>query len=245
MGFKRRSRESVECPSCTGHLVPIVFGFPGPALDRSAERGRVVLGGCNLPDLIPTHHCRECGVSFIRQDGRSLALDVWCSPLAVITTSPTTRSVLLRRGDQTFLFDVDEDDPNFHYFSTLGAPDNPAILLRAGVSLWNAWREGRPELEPELTCASLAGADLRSANLEQAHLDSANLAGADLRDAILCFADLENAVLHRSGTSVAEAVLDGADLTGAVVDAGALDDASTKGATLPADYTSAPDEPEE
>jgi hypothetical protein len=48
-----------RCPSCSGPLLPIVYGLPGPELFESAERGEVALGGC-MPSAA-RHECRDCG----------------------------------------------------------------------------------------------------------------------------------------------------------------------------------------
>lgn len=38
----------------------VVFGYPSPELIEQAQRGEVVLGGCELPPTTPTWWCEEC-----------------------------------------------------------------------------------------------------------------------------------------------------------------------------------------
>lgn len=50
-----------RCPSCRDRtLVPIVFGMPSYELFEAAERGEVILGGCVLGEVDPTHGCTRC-----------------------------------------------------------------------------------------------------------------------------------------------------------------------------------------
>ncbi len=50
-----------SCQACGTALVPVVYGYPGGSLFESAERGEVVLGGCEVSDHQPAfacpHHC--------------------------------------------------------------------------------------------------------------------------------------------------------------------------------------------
>ena len=48
------------CPECGGPTKPIVYGLPGPELERRAQLGHVVLGGCCVSKLSPTHFCPAC-----------------------------------------------------------------------------------------------------------------------------------------------------------------------------------------
>ncbi len=77
-----------------------------------------------------------------------------------------------------------------------------------GVDAWNAWREGHPELVP----------DLREATLLRRNLDGINLEGADLRGTLL------------TGTSLRNATLKGAKLTRANLSSTRLQDTSFEGA---------------
>ena len=49
-----------SCPACGGPTKPIVYGLPGPELERRARLGHVVLGGCCVSSLSPTHFCPAC-----------------------------------------------------------------------------------------------------------------------------------------------------------------------------------------
>jgi uncharacterized protein YjbI with pentapeptide repeats len=76
-------------------------------------------------------------------------------------------------------------------------------LLQRSVRKWNAWRKRDPSLQPDLSLADLAGADLRKANLSRAVLRGANLSGADL------------SLSNLSGAALGLADLSGANLSGA------------------------------
>ena len=80
------------------------------------------------------------------------------------------------------------------------ANEEHIALLRQGVNVWNAWREKKPSIRPDLrganlreanlTEALLTGADLRWANLSRADLSGANLSAADLSGTIFGAVDL-------------------------------------------------------
>jgi hypothetical protein len=54
-----RRKRPPKCPQCDGdHVVPIVYGLPGPELEQEAMRGEVVLGGCCLD--APNWACQDC-----------------------------------------------------------------------------------------------------------------------------------------------------------------------------------------
>lgn len=78
-------------------------------------------------------------------------------------------------------------------------------ILRQGVAAWNQWRAEHPDVRPDLSGASLSGADLPKWDLAGADLSGAGLSGADLRAADLSEADL-------SGANLVEADLTGARL---------------------------------
>jgi uncharacterized protein YjbI with pentapeptide repeats len=85
------------------------------------------------------------------------------------------------------------------------ANEGHVARLRQGVNVWNAWREKKPNIRPnlskvDLSRADLNEADLSGANLSEAGLIGANLSavlrGADLNEVNLSWADLRRAVLH-------------------------------------------------
>lgn len=45
------------CEQCGRPSLPIAYGMPGLELMELAERGAVVLGGCDVEDDQPTHQC--------------------------------------------------------------------------------------------------------------------------------------------------------------------------------------------
>lgn len=115
------------------------------------------------------------------------------------------------------------------------ANEEHLALLKQGVVVWNEWREGNPELRPDLTDAQLPGADLCEMNLSQA-----NLARANLRGAFLLEANLQGA--HLPWTLLSEANLQHADLTHATgLLAGQLAGANVSGARLPEEIRTFPE----
>ena len=47
------------------NTIEIVYGYPGPELMESAERGAVELGGCCVFPDEPDHRCRECDAEWV------------------------------------------------------------------------------------------------------------------------------------------------------------------------------------
>jgi uncharacterized protein YjbI with pentapeptide repeats len=104
---------------------------------------------------------------------------------------------------------------------------NPEHLarLKQAISVWNAWRGRRPDLDADLTGADLSGMDLSEAVLTRAFLTQANLTGAILR-----WANLKRANLN--GATLTDADLSGADLTWAALEGASLEGAALNGAKL-------------
>lgn len=107
-------------------------------------------------------------------------------------------------------------------------------ILMKGVEAWNEWRESTDE-KPDLSDASLIGADLRRANLGGAKLIGADLSRANLRrakliDANLCGANLSDA--KPSDADLSGAHLIGADLSGADLRRATLTGANLSAAKL-------------
>ena len=50
------------CPRCGSPVLPVVYGFPGPALVQAAEDGRVLLGGCTIREQRAA--CARCTAPF-------------------------------------------------------------------------------------------------------------------------------------------------------------------------------------
>lgn len=86
------------------------------------------------------------------------------------------------------------------------ADNKHLAILGRGVAAWNAWREGNPEIHPNLRKAELSGTDLSGVNFSGADLSAADLSKANLTGANLFRADLTQATLFLSNLS-------GADLT--------------------------------
>jgi len=53
------------CPKCEGDLIPIVYGYPGPEMVESADRGEILLGGCIVSDNDPQFRCKNCGRQYL------------------------------------------------------------------------------------------------------------------------------------------------------------------------------------
>jgi hypothetical protein len=89
-------------------------------------------------------------------------------------------------------------------------------ILNEGVDKWNEWRDGNPEVVPDLRgVASLPDRQMRGINLKKAMLTGADLSGTILE-----------------GAQLQEARLDRANLEGTRLRGAHLEDASLKGARL-------------
>jgi hypothetical protein len=89
-------------------------------------------------------------------------------------------------------------------------------IQKQDIAIWNRWRQGNPDIRPDLS-----GIDLRRANLKKAAfrgviLKDANLRGTDLSSADLSGADLNRTNLVRTNFSAAnltDANFNGANLS--------------------------------
>ena len=76
------------------------------------------------------------------------------------------------------------------------------------IAIWNKWREDNPDVQPDLSGASLKRVDLKEASLYGVIFKDANLRGSDLSNADLHGSDLNKANLvrtHFSAANLAEA----------------------------------------
>jgi uncharacterized protein YjbI with pentapeptide repeats len=108
-------------------------------------------------------------------------------------------------------------------------PEHIAKLME-GVSVWNSWRQKRPDVSPDLQGAHLSGANLRGAHLSYARLAQCVIDKADLRGADLTGAHVASAILTR--THLTGASLSLADLRWASLSEANLADADLKKADL-------------
>src|SRR2546430_1898533 len=76
------------------------------------------------------------------------------------------------------------------------ADEEHVALLKLGVDAWNAWRQGNPDIRPDLWGTDLRGADLRGADLREANLFRADLGDAILNRADFTGADLTECRIH-------------------------------------------------
>ena len=99
-------------------------------------------------------------------------------------------------------------------------------ILKQGVEVWNEWRREHKDVRPDLSYATLIGANLSRANLRyvdlsRANLINANLFGADIHYADISYADLSSARAIRayllrsnlSGANLISTNLSGANLS--------------------------------
>jgi len=125
------------------------------------------------------------------------------------------------------------------------ANEEHLAILKQGVGVWNNWRNGNRNIEPDirdanLTEAKLHGINLTGANLNHANLQEADLSEANLSEAQLFYSDLIGANLYRAnlcgsdltGANLCAANLCGSDLTGAKLRAANLYGAKLSGAKL-------------
>lgn len=52
-------RRSRKCPVCGQTGIPIVYGYPSPAVFQAADEGLLAIGGCVVLDDEPTWWCKE------------------------------------------------------------------------------------------------------------------------------------------------------------------------------------------
>ncbi len=49
------------CPRCgSTDAIRIQYGYPGPEMSESAQRGEIRLGGCLVGPESPAYECRAC-----------------------------------------------------------------------------------------------------------------------------------------------------------------------------------------
>lgn len=53
------------CPVCEGRGVPIVWGEPNRHARELADQGQVVIAGCVVAGMCPSHVCADCTAEFI------------------------------------------------------------------------------------------------------------------------------------------------------------------------------------
>jgi len=115
------------------------------------------------------------------------------------------------------------------------ANKNHLDILKKGVNTWNKWREDNPDAKPDLTEATLQGANLREVNFQGVLLEDANLQRANLREANLQEANLRKANLKRANLTEANlkrAYLFNANLRGAFLTRADLQEAYLFNANL-------------
>lgn len=46
-----------SCPTCGSSGTPVLFGLPAPEADEAAAEGKLILGGCVVPEDLPHWEC--------------------------------------------------------------------------------------------------------------------------------------------------------------------------------------------
>lgn len=61
-----------KCPKCGGKVARIFYGMPAfsERLQADLDAGRIVLGGCEIFENMPTWQCTNCGQEFKKQEKR-------------------------------------------------------------------------------------------------------------------------------------------------------------------------------
>lgn len=50
-----------QCPACgSKDVIPIAYGYPGPAMYQESMEGKIFLGGCCLDIDSPASYCKSC-----------------------------------------------------------------------------------------------------------------------------------------------------------------------------------------
>ena len=75
-------------------------------------------------------------------------------------------------------------------------------ILKRGVETWNRWRQEHPDIQPDLSNASLRRTDLSGIDLRGAYLSEADLTNADLSDTnLVCSLTHKSELPTRCATS--------------------------------------------
>lgn len=57
-----RAKKRPVCPLCRSHkVIPIIYGFPSPEMQKALRRRQAVLNSCQTWEGQPEWHCNECG----------------------------------------------------------------------------------------------------------------------------------------------------------------------------------------
>jgi len=64
------SAKTATCPDCGGRLLPIEYGYPGPSMMDTYDRGEIALGGCVVTDRDPDLQCYGCQQRFFSDELR-------------------------------------------------------------------------------------------------------------------------------------------------------------------------------
>lgn len=65
-----KKRKPHKCQCCGGPVLPILYGFPTHAAFEMTEAGKLILGGCCVPedtDEIADWVCNECGQRYKKE----------------------------------------------------------------------------------------------------------------------------------------------------------------------------------
>ena len=73
------------CPRCSQPAgIPIEYGMPSYEAFEAEQRGKIVLGGCDIDGEPPDYHCRNCGYEWRSEEVRISVpepdaswLDIW------------------------------------------------------------------------------------------------------------------------------------------------------------------------
>ena len=64
-------KDKIKCPKCgSTNIAKYLFGLLAYSeeLMKKIEKKEIILGGCLIDDIDPTHHCNDCNYDFIIDD---------------------------------------------------------------------------------------------------------------------------------------------------------------------------------
>jgi hypothetical protein len=64
----RLSETTRWCPVCEDRGIPVIWGYPTAEHEQLADQGRVILAGCVVAGMRPSHVCGNCACEFIASD---------------------------------------------------------------------------------------------------------------------------------------------------------------------------------
>lgn len=56
--------DAKPCPTCSGSMAPVLYGYPTTDMIELARQDMIALGGCIVGEDKPTHYCYSCNETY-------------------------------------------------------------------------------------------------------------------------------------------------------------------------------------